>query len=42
MPFFGIGIAYFLLGETLTLSDIVGVLIIILGLYLVNRDKKEV
>ena len=42
VPFFGIGIAYFLLGETLTLSDMVGVLIIILGLYLVNREKERV
>ena len=42
VPFFGIGIGYFLLGETLTLSDMVGVLIIILGLYLVNREKKRI
>ena len=42
VPFFGIGIAYFLLGETLTLSDMVGVLIIIFGLYLVNREKERV
>ena len=42
VPFFGIGISYFLLGETLTLSDVIGVVVIILGLYLVNRDKKEV
>ena len=42
VPFFGIGISYFLLGETLTFSDMVGVLIIILGLYLVNKDKEHV
>ena len=42
VPFFGIGISYFLLGETLTFSDMAGVLIIILGLYLVNRDKERV
>ncbi|MDC3080790.1 DMT family transporter [Paracoccaceae bacterium] len=42
VPFFGIGIAYFLLGETLTLSDMVGVFIIIIGLYLVNREKERV
>ena len=42
VPFFGIGISYFLLGETLTFSDVIGVVVIILGLYLVNRDKKEV
>jgi drug/metabolite transporter (DMT)-like permease len=42
VPFFGIGISYFLLGETLTLRDMVGVLIIILGLYLVNREKERV
>ena len=42
VPFFGIGISYFLLGEILTFSDMVGVLIIILGLYLVNRDKERV
>ena len=42
VPFFGIGISYCLLGETLTLTDMVGVLIIIFGLYLVNRDKQSV
>ena len=42
VPFFGIGISYFLLGETLTFSDVIGVVVIILGLYLVNRDKREV
>ena len=42
VPFFGIGISYFLLGETLTFSDAIGVVVIILGLYLVNRDKREV
>ncbi len=42
VPFFGVGISYFLLGETLTFNDMVGVLIIILGLYLVNRDKERV
>ncbi|MDC3090658.1 DMT family transporter [Paracoccaceae bacterium] len=42
VPFFGIGISYFLLGETLTFIDTVGVLIIILGLYLVNREKERV
>ena len=40
VPFFGIGISYFLLGETLTLSDMIGVMVIIFGLYLLNRDKK--
>ena len=40
VPFFGIGISYFLLGETLTHSDMFGVIVIILGLYLVHRDKK--
>ena len=40
VPFFGIAISYFLLGETLTFSDMIGVLVIILGLYFVNRDKK--
>ena len=42
VPFFGIGISYFLLGETLTFNDMIGVVVIILGLYLVNRDKKRV
>ena len=42
VPFFGIGISYYLLGETLTLTDILGVFIIIFGLYLVNRDKQSV
>ena len=42
VPFFGIGISYFLLGETLTLFDMIGVFIIIFGLYLVNRDKQSV
>ena len=42
VPFFGIGISYFLLGETPTLTDILGVFIIIFGLYLVNRDKQSV
>ena len=42
VPFFGIGISYFLLGETLTLTDMIGVFIIIFGLYLVNRDKQRV
>ena len=42
VPFFGIGISYFLLGETLTFSDMIGVMVIILGLYLVNRDKKSI
>ena len=42
VPFFGIGISYWLLGETLTLTDIIGVFIIIFGLYLVNRDKQSV
>ena len=42
VPFFGIGISYFLLGETLTFIDTVGVLIIILGLYLVNRERERV
>ena len=42
VPFFGITISYFLLGETLTFNDVIGVVVIILGLYLVNRDKKEV
>ncbi len=42
VPFFGISISYFLLGETLTFNDVIGVVVIILGLYLVNRDKKEV
>ena len=41
VPFFGIGISYFLLGETLTLTDMIGVLVIIFGLYLVNRDKQS-
>ena len=41
VPFFGVGISYFLLGETLTFSDMIGVVIIILGLYLVNRDNQE-
>ena len=40
VPFFGIAISYFLLGETLTFSDMIGVIVIILGLYFVNRDKK--
>ena len=40
VPFFGIAISYFLLGETLTFSDMVGVIVIILGLYFINRDKK--
>ena len=39
VPFFGIGISYFLLGETLTFIDMVGAVVIILGLYLVNKDK---
>ena len=42
VPFFGIGISYFLLGETLTLTDMIGVLVIIFGLYLVNRHKQSV
>ncbi len=42
VPFFGIGISYFLLGETLTFSDMIGVMVIILGLYLVNRDKEKI
>jgi drug/metabolite transporter (DMT)-like permease len=42
VPFFGIGISYFLLGETLTLSDMIGVMVIIFGLYLLNRDKKSI
>ena len=42
VPFFGIGISYYLLGETLTLTDMIGVSVIISGLYLVNRDKKSV
>ena len=41
VPFFGIAISYFLLGETLTFSDMIGVIVIILGLYFVNRDKKS-
>ena len=40
VPFFGIGISYFLLGETLTHSDMIGVVVIIFGLYLLNRGKK--
>ncbi len=40
VPFFGIAISYLLLGETLTHSDMIGVIVIVLGLYLVNRDKK--
>ncbi len=40
VPFFGIAISYFLLGETLTFSDMIGVIVIVIGLYLVNRDKK--
>ena len=42
VPFFGIGISYFLLGETLSLTDMIGVLVIIFGLYLVNRHKQSV
>ena len=42
VPFFGIGISYCLLGETLSLTDMIGVFVIISGLYLVNRDKKSV
>ena len=42
VPFFGIGISYFLLGETLTFIDTIGVLIIILGLYLVNKEKGRI
>ena len=42
VPFFGIGISYLLLGETLTLSDMIGVMVIIFGLYLLNRDKKSI
>ena len=42
VPFFGIGISYYLLGETLTLTDMIGVFVIISGLYLVNRDKQSV
>ena len=41
VPFFGIGISYFLLGETLTFRDFFGVIIIIIGLYLVNRDRES-
>ena len=40
VPLFGIAISYFLLGETLTFSDMIGVIVIVIGLYLVNRDKK--
>ena len=40
VPFFGIAISYFLLGETLTFSDMIGVIVIILGLYFVYKDKK--
>ncbi len=39
VPIFGITISYLLLGETLTFSDVIGVIIIILGLYLVNSNK---
>ena len=42
VPFFGIGISYFLLGETLTFNDMIGVMVIIFGLYLLNRDKKSI
>ena len=42
VPFFGIGISYFLLGETLSLTDMIGVLVIIFGLYLLNRHKQSV
>ena len=42
VPFFGIGISYYLLGETLTLTYMIGVFVIISGLYLVNRDKQSV
>ena len=42
VPFFGIGISYYLLGETLTLTDMIGVSVIISGLYLVNREKQSV
>ncbi len=41
VPFFGIAISYLLLGETLTLSDMIGAIVIIVGLYLVNRDNKD-
>ena len=42
VPFFGIGISYCLLGETLSLTDMIGVFVIIFGLYLVNKDKQSV
>ena len=42
VPFFGIGISYCLLGETLSLTDMIGVLVIIFGLYLLNRHKQSV
>jgi drug/metabolite transporter (DMT)-like permease len=42
VPFFGIGISFLLLGETLSYIDILGVIVIVLGLYLVNKDKKSV
>ena len=42
VPFFGIGISFLLLRETLSYIDILGVIVIVLGLYLVNKDKKSV
>ena len=42
VPFFGIGISFLLLRETLSYIDILGVIVIVLGLYLVNKDKESV
>ena len=42
VPFFGVTISYYLLGETLTFFDFLGIMVIILGLYLVNGDRKAV
>ncbi|MDC3067708.1 DMT family transporter [Paracoccaceae bacterium] len=41
VPLFGIGISYLLLGETLTYWDILGVIVVITGLYLVNKEKRN-
>jgi len=38
-PFFGVAIAALLLGETLTIIDIVGVAIIMLGIFVVQRSR---
>ena len=41
-PFFGVSLSFLVLGEMLSGFDIIGILIVMLGLYLVQNSKESI